>query len=266
MRIAFFILLLANLLFLAWAEWIAVPTSRADPLAGLPRLQLVSRDLPPAPPAAGAVHASAGALGAALAAQGVEAASSAQNAPPALQCVSIGPFARKHTATEAAALLSARNFVPQLRTAAVQPVRWYWVYLPDLSGTTKVQKTLDELRHDGIDGAEPMPTADGRPGISLGLFLNPALAKRQLAHALGKGFRARLTRRLVAQPAYWLDLWVSGGAAALPMQALHAQSTSPIAAQSCPAGDTPPPPSSATGAVAPGVPLPEERASTAPGP
>ena len=266
MRIAFFILLLANLLFLAWAQWIAVPASRADSLAGLPRLQLVSRDLPPAPPASGAAQAPAGALGAALAAQAVTSTATTQSPAPALQCVSIGPFARKHTASKAAALLSSRNLAPQMRTAAVQPVRWYWVYLPDVSGTGKVQRTLDELSHDGIEGAEPMPMTDGQPGISLGLFLNPMLAKRQLARARAKGFRARLTRRLVAQPAYWLDLWAAGGGAAVPMPALRAQTAAHIAAQACPAGDSPPPPSTATGAVSPGVPLPDERASPSPGP
>ncbi len=265
MRIAFFVLLLANLLFLAWTEWIAVPVPRADPLAGLPRLRLVSRAVAPVPGAA-AEQAPAGALGAALAAEAKAPASAQQADAPALQCFSVGPFARSREAAEAVALLRSQHFSPQPRTAAVQPVRWYWVYLPDLSGSARVQHALAELQRDGIEGAEPMPAADGKPGISLGLFRDPALAHRQLTLARTKGFGAQLAVRLVAQPAYWVDLWAAGGAGALPMQGLRAKLGAAVAAQACPAGDTPPLPSNATGAVAPGVPLPGDEATAAPPP
>ncbi|MGC8522339.1 MAG: hypothetical protein ACP5PN_10870 [Steroidobacteraceae bacterium] len=265
MRIAFLVLLLANLLFLAWTEWIAVPVSRSDPLTGLPRLRLVSRAVAPVPGAA-AEQAPAGALGAALADQAAAPSSAQQADTPALQCFSVGPFARDREATEAAALLRSQHFLPQPRTAAVRPARWYWVYLPDISGSVRVRHVLAELHRDGIEGAEPMPAADGKPGISLGLFRDPALAHRQLTLARAKGFGGELTVRLVAQPAYWVDLWAAGGASALPMRALRTKFGAAVGAQTCPRGDTPPLPSNATGAVAPGVPLPGDEATAAPPP
>ena len=54
MRTTFFILLLANLLFWAWSQWIAIPPTPTDSLSGVPRLALVTRDLPPPAPAAAA--------------------------------------------------------------------------------------------------------------------------------------------------------------------------------------------------------------------
>ncbi len=264
MRTAFFVLLLANLFFWGWAQWIAVPPVAADPLTGVPRLKLVARDLPP-PPGAAAVQAPAGALGAALAAQNSVASTGTADAPP-LACVSIGPFARQHVATHAQALLSAQHLQPQLRTAAVQPERWYWVYWPDVSGAARVQQALAALRRDGIHGAEPMPTADGKPGISLGLFRDPTLAHRQLSRSRAKGIAAELSAWLVAQPAYWLDVWAPGGAGALPMAALRTQFGATLDTQTCPSGVTPPLPAQATGAVAPGVPLPADAARSAPPP
>ncbi len=266
MRTTFFVLLLANLLFLAWAEWIAVPSSQSEPLAGVPRLHLVTEDLAPPPPGSGAVQAPAGALGSALAGQAAASPAVGQANDPALQCLSVGPFQRNREAMKAAALLRAAHFAPQPRTAAVQPVRWYWVYVPDISGSAQVQRALNALNRDGIGGAEAMPTADGTPGISLGLFRNQALAQRQLTLARAKGFAAQLTGRLVAQPIYWVDLWAAGGAGTLPMQALRTKLGPVVGTQSCPQGDTPPLPNNATGAVAPGLPLPADEATAAPPP
>lgn len=263
MRVAFYLLLLANLLFLAWAEWIAVPAVPAEAPSGVPRLQLVGQDVPASPPAEGAAQAPAGALSAALTAQAAAAAPSGAEAAPALQCLSVGPFGHDREASQAMAFLRARNLAPRQRAAAVQPVQWYWVYLPDVSEPARVQRALAELRRDGLAGAEPMSAPDGKPGISLGLFQDAALAQRQLARARAKGFAAKLSVRLVSRPAYWLDVWVAGGVAALPLQALNADLGRTFATQACPAGQAPPLPTDATGAVTPGVPLPAEDATAA---
>ena len=263
MRVTFYLLLLANLLFLAWAEWIAVPAVPAEVPSGVPRLQLVGQDVPAAPPAEGAAQAPAGALGAALTAQAATQAPSGAAAAPALQCLSVGPFGDGREARKAMAFLRARNLAPRQRAAAVQPVQWYWVYLPDLSDPVRVQRVLAKLRHDGLAGAEAMPTPDGKPGISLGLFQDASLAQHQLARARAQGFAAKLSARLVAQPAYWLDVWVAGGAAALPVQALSADLGVTFATQTCSASDTPPPPNDAIGAVTPGVPLPAQDSTVA---
>ena len=265
MRTTFFILLLANLLFWAWTQWIAIPPTNTDSLSGVPRLALVARDFPPPVPAAAAAPVPAGALGAALAAHAAGVSPGQPNASK-LECISVGPFAHDRAAKSAMALLDAHQLVPRLRTVAVKPVHWYWVYLPDVSGAARIKQVLAELQHDGFYNSEPMSTPNGKPGISLGLFPDSAAAHAQLQRARARGFAADLGVRLVAQPAYWLDLWAPGGARGLPVSALQAQFSQKLAVQPCAPGDMPPAPSGTTGAVAPGVPLPSDDATAAPPP
>lgn len=258
MRTAFFALLLANVLFLAWAEWVDVPVPSSDPIAALPRLQIVNAS-------AGAASAGASSLSAALAAPPPAGVAETVQ-PPAPQCVSIGPFDQHADATQAETLLRAQQLSPQERMTSEQPVRWYWVYLPDLTGNGQVQQVLARLKRNHIDGAEPMPTADGNPAISLGMFHDQQLAERQEQLARDKGYRVALAERLVSQPAYWLDLWITGGPAALPMPALQAKVGAPVGTQSCPSGTAPPAPANATGPVSPGIPAPADRTTAAPSP
>ena len=256
MRALFFLLVLANLLFLAWANWIDVSLTRPDTLAGVPRLQLVSASLPARALAARPV--AVGALGAALAAQA--GTSGGPQAAPS-RCVSLGPFVRHAAAVRMAAALRSERLEPKERIASVRPAIWYWVYLPGL-GPARIQGVLTRLKQAGIYGAEPMTTASGTAGVSLGMFPARTLARRQLARARAKGFPGRLAERLVAQPQYWLDLWIPGGTAAPAIKGLSAKIGGTFAARTCPAGVRAP--DNATGLVSPGMPLPYDRASAAP--
>jgi hypothetical protein len=255
MRVLFFILLLANLLFLAWANWIDVPLRRSDTLAGVTRLQLVNATRPAR--VAAARPAPTGALGAALAAQTGASGSSPE---ATARCVSLGPFDRRSAAAKVASELRGEQFKPKERTAPVRPSIWYWVYLPGLGSAARIQGALARLERAGIYGAEPMTTG-GAAGISLGMFQARALARRELARARAKGFAARLAERLVAQPQYWLDLWIPDGTAASAISALTAKAAGTFAARTCPAGIRAP---NATESVTPGMPLPSDRVSAAP--
>ncbi len=257
MRVLFFILVLANLLFLGWANWIDVPLTRPDTLAGMTRLQLVNAS-PPAQ-ASAATPAPVGALGDALAAQ-TGTSGGSQAALP--RCVSLGPFARHAAAARMAAALRSERLEPKERTAPVRPATWYWVYLPGLGSPARIQGALIRLKQAGIYGAEPMTTAGGTAGVSLGMFPARTFARREMARARAKGFPVRLAERLVAQPQYWLDLWIPGGTAAPAIKALSARTGGTFAARTCPAGIRAP--DNATGLVSPGMPMPSDRASAAP--
>lgn len=266
MRTAFFIFLLANLLFLAWAHWIAASAQRSDRLTGVPRLQLVYKNPPVI--AAAARPAASGALGAALAARSsplqADAAHAVSGSPQAsvAQCVSIGPFERDSEALRISAVLRGRKLAPKVRTTLAHPVTWYWVHIPNLSGGAGVQRVLARLKRDGIRGAEPLPARGGKPGISLGLFQDRNFAQREQARARAGGVPAQLTERLVATPQYWLDLWVPGGAAALPMHALSPKIGVAVAAQPCPPGEAPP--GNGAAPISQGIPAPSDRANPTP--
>jgi hypothetical protein len=245
MRALFFILVLANVLFLAWTKWIDVPRVRSDALAGVPRLRLIT----PAPGSQSAAVASApaGSLGAALATQSTPSAVARATSG---QCVSLGPFVRNAAVGRALAL--AQPLGPQERITPLQPVTWYWVYLPVQSGARPLQRALAKLKHAGVHGDAPTTTAGGTTRISLGMFQEQVLAQRRQARVRAKGFPARLTERLVARPQYWIDLWIAGGVSAPELKHLQAQIGGGVAAESCPPGTAVP--NHAIGPVSPGIP------------
>ncbi len=272
MRTAFLALLLVNLMFLAWAEWIDVRVSPPNAIAGLPRLRLAEHARPSdaassSTPASGVSAATGdGEPGAEGAGDGpasarLTEAPQAVSAALAAQCVSVGPFDSTTDATQALQQLGGQSLSPRQRVAQSRPTRWYWVYLPSPGSASRANQLLQRLRADGIDGAQPM-SANGKRPISLGMFQDPQLAARQQQLAQHKGFHPVLADRLVSQPVYWLDLWVPGGAQALPLEALKTGAGSNIGTEPCPAGETPPwrVPQEAS----PGLPAPRASVSAAP--
>jgi len=241
-RAAFLALLLVNLAFLAWAEWIDVPVPPPNAIAHLPRLRLAA--------GAGArgPDSSAAPITHSLAA--TTPASQPAGAAFAAQCVSVGPFKSAAAATQATQRLGAGDLSPRQRVVHSPPKRWYWVYLSGPVSTSQTTRMLRRLKADGIKGAKAM-SASGKPSISLGMFQDPKLAAHQQHLAQSKGFHPVLADRLVSKPEYWLDIWVPGGAPALPLHALKGGTA--VGTEPCPAGEKSP--QSAPQAVSPGLPL-----------
>lgn len=224
MRVALYALLLVNLLYAGWAEWIDVPPPPPQSsIAGLPRLTLLS-DLPPAKRAA-------------LAASKM----SLETPPP--QCVSVGPFDDPAIAAKAATLLKAKSFVPQQRAAEVPAVRRFWVYLDGFRSDATEMRVLHRLERAGIDDAEAMPAAAGGRRMSLGLFSDSDLAGKRVRVVRAMGFKPVMTERMLPGTVYWLDLTMPSGSAAVPLKDVSSLQpgggTSPISVQPC-ASTSPP--------------------------
>lgn len=221
MRVAFFALLLLNLLFFGWAEWIDEPAPAPNPIAGLPRLELAS-EMPKARRSASAGQALA--LGASAAA--------------APRCVSIGPFEDAAGAQKAVKMLRARRLAPQQRTVQAV-VRRYWVYLGAFKRQDQITRILQRLERKGVDNAEAMPAEQGLRRISLGVFADRARAERRAGALRAMGFVPKVKSRDLPGTIYWLDITVKGGAAAVPLQGLEpVTGDSQIAVRACPAADT----------------------------
>ncbi|HEX5326555.1 MAG TPA: hypothetical protein VFW75_07785 [Acetobacteraceae bacterium] len=218
MRVIFFSLLLVNLLYMAWAEWIDVPPPpQPNPIAALPRLKLAS-DVPPDKRAA------------APAKMALET--------PAPQCVSVGPFADAAVAAQAADVLKARNFAPQQRAAELPAVRRYWVYLDNLTSDAAVTRVLHRLERTGIDDAEAMPPRAGSRRISLGLFDASERAERRLKAVRSMGLKPEMAERMLPGVVYWLDLTLASNTVAVPLKEVSDLAPSgagnPVSVQSCP--------------------------------
>jgi hypothetical protein len=220
-RIVVFALVLANLLYLGWSEWIAVPAPPPrSAIAGLPRLQLVA-ELPAAQRVALAKRMS-------LLTQPV--------------CVSVGPFDDADTASQAARLLQAKSFASQERTAQSPAIQRVWVYLDGLKSDVAVTRVLHRLEQGGIDDAEAMPAeANGRK-ISLGLFSDRKRANHRAQAVRVMGLKPKIAQRTVPGTVYWLDLTLPNRSVSVPLQDVSGLApgggTSPISVQPCPTGAT----------------------------
>jgi hypothetical protein len=227
-RVAFFALLLANLLYLGWAEWIGVPAPLPpSSIAALPHLTLLS-ELSPEKRAA---------LASKMALQ-----------TPAPQCVSVGPFDDPGIAAQAAALLRGKSFAPQQRIAQVPAVRQFWVYLDGFTSDASEMRVLHRLERAGIDDAEAMPADVGGRRVSLGLFTDRAGAERRARAVRTLGFRPGVTQRMLPGTVYWLDLTLPNRTVAVPLKDVSdlqpGGGSSPISIQPCPSAPSTAAPSS----------------------
>lgn len=222
-RAAVYALVLINLLYFGWAEWIDVPPPPAtSSIAGLPRLTLAS-DPPPAKRAAS---------GSKMALQ-----------TPPQQCVSVGPFNDPAVATQALEVLKAKSFAPQQRAVEVPAVRRFWVYLDAFRSDASEMRVLHRLEHAGIDDAEAMPPAVGGRRVSLGLFTDRDRAGRRMKTVQGMGFKPVMAERMLPGTVYWLDFTLPNSATAVPLKDVSSLEaggdSSVISVQPCPSASSP---------------------------
>jgi hypothetical protein len=228
-------LLLANLLFFGWAEWIDVPAPPApSAIAGLPSLTLV-KELPPDKRAALAKKMSL-------------------ETPPSV-CVSVGPFDDAGIAAKAVALLQAKSFTPQQRTTQSPAIQRFWVYLDGFSSDAAVTRVLHRLEHGGIDDAEAMPPEAGGRRISLGLYSDRDRADARAKAVRVLGLKPRMGQRTVPGTVYWLDLKLPNSSVSVPLKDVSdlepGGGSSPISVQPCPAAAPPAVPPASVPAAAP---------------
>ena len=234
MRAAFFVLVFANVAFLAWSQWIDVPAPKPAPAASqnLPRLELASDSRQSADAAVNAPSASTG---------GATATRTALASTPQ-RCVSIGPFPDLTRAARAAAVLRERDFDPRQRAEEGESWAGFWVYVGGLATPADETRVLRNLERAGINDAHVMPaTADGRR-ISVGLFSERDGAERRARAVKRLGLEAEIAERSQAGTVYWVDLDLGTSERAVPTDGLLAteERNSRIEVRVCPAPATPP--------------------------
>lgn len=217
MRNVFFALLLANLVYYAWAHWIDAPKPAPanTALAKLPTLKLVD-EVPPA--------------------QRPQPSTSKVTSAASAACLSVGPFPDVGNSAHAAALLKAKGFDPRQRAEQAQSSDGFWVYLDGLKTQAAADHALETLEHAGIKDALVMPdTPDAGRRVSLGLYSERGRAERRAEVVHGAGLDAQIVERKVPNAIYWIDLAPVPGTSSVPLQDLFAEGVSSrIAVQPCP--------------------------------
>ena len=205
MRVAFFVLLLINLAFFAWSQWLAPreATLPVSPRVDAPRLQL----------AAEAQVTSISGDG---------------------SCVTVGPFATNELAARARQTLTDSGYASLPRQQTVAVPDGYWVYLEGPSTDVGERRLLDRLRKGGFADA----AAVGEPGsrrVSLGIFSDEQRAALQSERVARLGLLPQIEAREKSGTTIWLDLTLKTGAPPLEGQKFQAGDTE-LEFRPCPAG------------------------------
>jgi hypothetical protein len=194
LRALFLLLLLANILFLAWTQWVAPapvvagrPTPSSDAKASSIRLVREA-------PLAGARSSS------------VQPAGLGESAGGGLTCVSGGPFLDQAEAAMAAGRLERLGFTSRQRSSRDDVWVGQWVRVENLATADDAANALASLRTAGI--ADAYVLADEPPGnvVSLGVFGDPAKAAAAAAAAQKAGFTTLTEDRFRQADVVWLDV------------------------------------------------------------
>ncbi len=197
-RVLFLVLLLANLLFLAWTRWVVQPSTaaRAAVAAGssmpLRPIRLQQE-----------VQGTSGDVAAA------DSASLDGNVTAAT-CVSVGPFREPTEAAAAEESLRRLGFSVRPRTATDEVGLGYWVRVPNLATPDDASNALAALRAAGFGDAYVVQDEFGGSAVSIGVFTTADGAAAAAATATRAGIATDTSNPLRTLDVHWLDVDQAG--------------------------------------------------------
>jgi hypothetical protein len=203
LRLLFVLLIALNIAVGAWLLLGQDDThgrSVTDP--GVPMLHLLSEQT--------AMPASTAARPPAVSTVPAPTASSA--AAPETRCLAVGPFDTPQDLRNARVALTGPGVRMRSRQEQTTEARGWWVYLP--APGTRAQALALARRLDAAHVGDyfVMSSGDQSNAISLGLFKDPANARKRRDEIGAAGFAAQIQERTEQVPEYWLDLVVAAGA------------------------------------------------------
>jgi hypothetical protein len=197
----------ANLLFLAWAQWIDGPrdTGAHDALSHLPRLQLIEEQQPPKPSAANS-EPPPPALAPAPPVAAEKVSLQIPSLPQVPRCTSIGPFNDIAHAARAAGLLTQRGFKLEQRAEEGETIEGYWVFVGGLTSDEDVNDVVARLEKNGFTDAHVMKNFSTNRRISVGMFSTRERADKRAAAVKAMGLSPEVGERKFPGTIYWVDV------------------------------------------------------------
>ena len=121
-------------------------------------------------------------------------------------CLALGPFATPQDLRNARQALGAQ--VTRMRSRQEQTVQpnGFWVYLPATSSHAQALELARQLGSHNVRDYFVVSGGDQPNTVSLGLFKDPANARKRRDEVIAAGFPARMSERNENVPEYWLDL------------------------------------------------------------
>jgi hypothetical protein len=209
LRLLFVLLIALNIAVGAWLLLGQNDTHAGfatDP--GVPKLRLLSELPPPATTAARAASVAPPATTAVpVSAPSNVPASAAPNANTlTYACMALGPFATQEDLRIARNALGAEVQRMRARQEQITQARGWWVHLPPSPNHAAALAQARQLGARNIQDYFVVSAGDNQNTVSLGLFKDPANARKRRDEIVAAGFQAQMTERTETVPEYWLDL------------------------------------------------------------
>jgi hypothetical protein len=211
LRLLFVLLIALNIAVGAWLLLGQNDTHASfatDP--GVPKLHLLSELPPPATTVAHAASVAPPAMAAAPTPAPVSTSATAATAPNAntlsYQCMALGPFATQEDLRIARNALSSGAQRMRARQEQTTQARGWWVHLPPSPNHAAALAQARQLGARNIQDYFVVSAGNNQNTVSLGLFKDPANARKRREEIVAAGFPAQMTERTETVPEYWLDL------------------------------------------------------------
>jgi hypothetical protein len=128
-------------------------------------------------------------------------------------CLALGPFTTPQDLRNARLTLASQATRMRSRQEQANQTSGWWVYLPSAGSRAQALALARQLAARNIgDYFVAGSSGDQANTISLGLFKDPANARKRRDDVIAAGFPARMSERSESVPEYWLDLVVPDGA------------------------------------------------------
>ncbi len=125
------------------------------------------------------------------------------------RCLALGPFATQQDLRNARQALRAHATRMRSRQELTTQNSGWWVYLPAAASRAKALDQARQLTQHHIGDYFVVSAGDQPNAISLGVFRDPANARKRRDEVTAAGFPARMSARDESVPEYWLDLVVA---------------------------------------------------------
>jgi len=191
LRALFLLLLLANVLFLAWTRWVVPPPSATASAAVTrgPALQPIRLRAEPAPAGKD--------LPLATTDSGLQS----------VTCVSVGPFIDPVHADAARAQLERLGFSSRRRVSQDEVRVGYWVRVPGLATPADATNALATLQAAGLGDAYVVDEGeDAGTTLSIGVYADAVKAAQVAKQVQDAGFTPETSDRLRTLEVLWLDV------------------------------------------------------------
>lgn len=211
LRLLFVLLIALNIAVGAWLLLGQNDThARFSTDPGVPKLRLLSELPPPATMVAQAASvaspAPATAPSSTVAANTSAPAASTNANALSYTCMALGPFATQEDLRIARNALNAQVQRMRARQEQTTQSRGWWVHLPPSPNHAAALAQARQLGARNIQDYFVVSAGDNQNTVSLGLFKDPANARKRRDEIVAAGFQVQMNERTETVPEYWLDL------------------------------------------------------------